>query len=94
MIDRTLARELSVQEFEGQFALHWYEHVPVDVTRSSAAAVYSGIIERLEFIMEQPSAVERHDGWIDFEQFLEWLSGERRKLVSPGIVIQRHEPPG
>ena len=91
MIDRALARELSVQEFEGQFALYWYEHVPVDVMRSSAEAVYSAIVEKLEFITEQPSAVERHAGWIDFAQFLELLSRERRKLVGLEAAVRQQE---
>jgi hypothetical protein len=80
MIDRALAREVAVPDFESQYALYWYERVPVDVMRSPAAAVYSAIVEKLEFTTEQPSDVERRDGWIDFDQFLEWLSGERRKL--------------
>ncbi len=80
LIDRALARELPVPAFEREFALYWYQSVPVEVMRGSNAAVYSAIVERLEFIREQPSDIDRHEGWIDFDQFLDWLSSQRRKL--------------
>jgi hypothetical protein len=49
--------------------------------RSERASVYSAIVERLEFIREQPSEEDRRNGWIDFGQFLDWLSSSREKLA-------------
>ena len=81
MIDRALAHELTVSQFERDYALYWYERVPVDLMRSSAASIYSGIVEKLEFVKDQPTESERQDDWIDPGQFLEWLASERRRLA-------------
>ena len=70
MIDRLLAGEWTAAEFEGAFVVYYYEHVPVDVMRSSAASLYSTVLEKLEFTMADPTAADREDGWIDYEDFI------------------------
>ena len=76
MVARLLSREWSYGQFERAFGVYYYEHVPVDVMRSQAGALYSEAIEKLEFTMAAPSAADREEGWIAPEEYISWLEAE------------------
>ena len=79
MIDRLLAGETTFADFDGTFGMYYYEHLPVDVMRSAAAAFVSRVVETLEFTMSNPSAHDRAEGWMGGPEFVEWLRQERQK---------------
>jgi len=81
MIDRLLASESTFADFDRTFGVYYYEHLPVDVMRSAAAAFVSTVVEKLEFTIENPSADDRAEGWLDPQEFLDWLRHERSKMT-------------
>jgi len=84
MVDRLLAGELAFADFDRTFGLYYYENLPVDVMRSSAADLVSAVLEKLEFTTHSPTAHEREVGWIDEHDFVTWLRNERQRNATVG----------
>jgi hypothetical protein len=76
-VDALLDGRTSFDDFDRTFRFAYYE-LPIDVMRSAPAAFVSAVVEKREFVTTEPTPAERADGWIDQDEFLEWLRAARR----------------
>lgn len=73
LVERVLARTLSVAAFEARFHDFYMDEVPESALTRTEHDFIGGICERLDTTVEHPDAGSRRNGWIDRGQFVAWL---------------------
>jgi hypothetical protein len=72
-INKLLKKEITVPEFEDKYYLYFLDEIPDDALSDNDNEFFSEIQEKLDWVSEKPEEDERKYGWINYEEFIEWL---------------------
>jgi len=73
MIDRLVKGEWSVDQFRDAYYDFYLEQVPSDELSAEELDFFGAVQERLDWTSESPNKDERGYGWMDHQEFIEWL---------------------
>ncbi len=82
MIDRLVGGEWSVDRFHDAFYDFYLEKVPHEQLRAEALEFFGGVQEKLDWTRKTPTEEERRYGWLDEDEFIEWVRTQRALLSS------------
>lgn len=72
MINRLLDGSLSVPEFHSEY-YEYYLDGPDDALTDGEADYFGTIQQKLDFAGEFPNAIERKEGWMDYEGYVQMV---------------------
>jgi hypothetical protein len=75
-INKLIGKEISVPEFENQYYLYFLNEVPNDALNDDDNELFAEIQEKLDWVSENLSEEERKDGWINQDEYIEWLKNK------------------
>lgn len=82
LADSFLACKLTFDDFQAAYSRRFIDEMP-DAALSSEELDYFGQIhEKAEWTSAAPPESDRKDGWLDIDEFKQWLAQHRRKPVS------------
>ena len=82
MIDRLTSGEWSVEDFRRAYYDYWLEEVPTDLLSPEEETFFSALQERLDWTTEQPTEEERRHGWINEQEYTDWVKLEQIRRSS------------
>ena len=82
MIGRLVSGEWSVKDFRRAYYDFWLEQVPTGLLSSEEEDFFSAIQEGLEWTTEQPTEEERGYGWMDEQEYVDWVKLEQIRRSS------------
>jgi len=76
-IDRLIAGGLTVPKFRDEYYDFYLETVPDDALSDRDSEFFGLVQEMLDWTTSDPPKVDKEAGWMDYEEYLNWLE-ERR----------------
>ena len=73
MIDDFLAGRATHDEFVANFYLFYLEEVPWEALTDYDHDFFALVQEKIEWTGDDPPEVDRKDGWMDREEYRDWL---------------------
>jgi len=86
MIHRLVSGEWSVPEFEGAYYEYYLEEVTHDSLSDQEFEFFGTVQEKLDWTDEAPDPESRAYGWIDHEEFRQWVQAQLDNFYRGGAV--------
>lgn len=81
MIKKLLSGQWSVPKFKAEFYMFYLEEVPGEVLSDDEWRFYSAIHEGLDRTAAAPGPLSRQSGWMNYQEYIEWVRHQLRQLV-------------
>lgn len=81
MIRKLLTGSWSVPEFRANYYDFVIDGVPDYELSDIEETFFSGVQEKLDWVDSRPDAESRKHGWINHDEFIEWLKNELESFV-------------
>ena len=81
-IDWLLNGDLSVLEFREQYYDFYLEQVPDESLSDRDAQFFGAVQEKLDWTDENPDSESRSDGWMNHNEYIEWVRDYRQSYLS------------
>ncbi len=78
MINNLLTGIWKVDEFRRNYYDFYLEVIPDDLLSDTESEFFASVQEKLDWVDESPDIGSQNAGWLNHEQFVEWL--EQRKI--------------
>lgn len=85
-IERLLRGEWSVPKFRAEYYDFYLEQVPDESLTDKDAEFFGYVQEKLDWTHENPPPQDRSDGWMNHDEYIEWVR-EHRQLYSQGLPV-------
>ena len=82
MIENLLSGLWSVREFRKNYYDYYLEKVPDNQLSEKEIGFFGSLHEKLDWVDECPDDESRSVGWLDDQQFLEWVKIQKDKFSS------------
>lgn len=84
LIDKFLDRSISLAEFQQRYSDLFVDEIPDEGLPKALWEAYGEIHEKAEWTTADPPPADRKDGWLDGEEFRQWLIRQREGLARLG----------
>lgn len=82
MINNLLTGMWKVDEFRRNYYDFYLVDVPDDLLSDTESEFFGGIQEKLDWVDESPDIESQNAGWLNHEQFVEWVAQRKTKFYS------------
>lgn len=82
MIDRLLAGDWTVEQFDRAYYDFELEEVPRESLSEDEDDFFSTVREKLDWTTPSPTEYEREHGWLTHEEFVDWVRLEQIRFMS------------
>jgi hypothetical protein len=86
MIERLVSGEWSVPEFEAAYYEYYLDEVNDDSLSDRESEFFGAVHEKLDWTDKAPDPESRAYGWVDHDEFREWLQVQLDDFYSDGAV--------
>ncbi|WP_293005998.1 hypothetical protein [Nitrosomonas sp.] len=80
MIDNLLSGMWKIDEFRSNYYDFYLEEVPDDLLSDTESEFFGGVQEKLDWVDESPDIESQNSGWLNHEQFVEWVKQQKIKF--------------
>jgi hypothetical protein len=89
LIDKLISKKWSVLEFRSVFYMYVVETIPANALSEEDFEFFCDIQEKLDFTGENPEELERECGYLDYDEYVEWVKNQLEKYLKGEIVTYR-----
>jgi hypothetical protein len=82
MVQHLVKRQWSVSNFEKEFYDFFIESVPSEELSNDELEFFASIQEKLDWTEAHPTPENRKLGWMDYEEYINWVTALYRKFIS------------
>jgi len=72
-VNKLISKEWAVPQFEKEYYSYYLNEVPEKALNNDELMFFGEIQEKLDWTAEKLSNLERYYGWLDFDQYLEYV---------------------